>query len=172
MLKISSGLVRNRGVSWFPELVDKSRCIIHFILLYGGANSSREEHQNPPILGHEELRWEGRQPETAHRQHPKPLPGLIFVLCSHSYYIYITNIQGDHSCCHPSSACHMPRYTPSKVELKNTQAVKLLSKTLREMYIYRFAEVLLGEHFMCDDSHSTYTIFSAETHTQWSPSTI
>ena len=35
MLKISSGLVRNKGVSWFPELVDKSKCIIHIVLLYG-----------------------------------------------------------------------------------------------------------------------------------------
>ena len=29
MTKISSGLVRNKGVSWFPELQDKSKCIIH-----------------------------------------------------------------------------------------------------------------------------------------------
>ena len=29
--KISSGLVRNKGVTWFPELQDKSNCIIHLI---------------------------------------------------------------------------------------------------------------------------------------------
>ena len=27
--KISSGLVKNKGVSWFPELQDKSKYIIH-----------------------------------------------------------------------------------------------------------------------------------------------
>ena len=29
MLKISQGRVRDRGVTWFPELVDKSQCIHH-----------------------------------------------------------------------------------------------------------------------------------------------
>ena len=55
MTKISSGLVRNKGVPWLPELQDKSKFIIHLVLSHGGAHISRKECQNAPLLGHEEL---------------------------------------------------------------------------------------------------------------------
>ena len=35
MLKISSEFMRNRGISWFPGLVDNSKCIMHTVLPYG-----------------------------------------------------------------------------------------------------------------------------------------
>ena len=67
MLKISSGLVRNKGVSWFPEFVDKSKCIIHIVLFYGETHSFRKKHQNPPLLGHEKLWGKCRHPQEPHR---------------------------------------------------------------------------------------------------------
>ena len=52
----------------------------------------------------------------------------------------LCQMQGDHSSCHRSSPCHMPRYSPSKEKLSNPQAIQLLEKTLRETYIYRNAQ--------------------------------
>ena len=90
-----------------------------------------------------------------------------FIHTSNNYF------QGDHSCCHSSSSCHMPRYTPSKVELKDPRPVQLLSKTLRETYIYRYAKEFCRVSIL----HVMMTIISlfhisAETRTLLSPSTI
>ena len=58
--KIIQGREKDREVTWFPELVDKrithdlysSVKVIHHCIVANG-----KEHQNPPVLGHEELWW-------------------------------------------------------------------------------------------------------------------
>ena len=63
--KITEGRVKDRGVTWFPELVDKSKfffsfffflvltcidmCLVCINLLI------RKKHQGTPLLGNEEL---------------------------------------------------------------------------------------------------------------------
>ena len=61
MLKISQGRVRDKNVTWFPELVDKSIIIIHTIwyLIFYVMHFFRKEHQDPLVLGYEEQRGEG-----------------------------------------------------------------------------------------------------------------
>ena len=54
MLKISQGRVRDRGVTWFPELVDKSQCIHHAMTVCVYA-MCRKEYKDAPLLGDEEL---------------------------------------------------------------------------------------------------------------------
>ena len=57
MLKISQGRVRDKNVTWFPERVDKSIKIIHTIwyLIFYAMYLFRKEHQDPLVLGYEEL---------------------------------------------------------------------------------------------------------------------
>jgi hypothetical protein len=114
MLKISQGRVRDKRVTWFPELVDKRKSI--------------KTH----------LYWAMKNCECR----ADYLQSLVDNIPSH--------YQGDHSSCHSTSACHMPRYTPSKVELTDPQAVQTLTKTLRGTYIFRNAQ----EFCRCRDTFS------------------
>lgn len=69
MLKISQGRVRDRGVTWFPELVDKS-IIIDSVYVIPVVNCHehlfRKEHQDPSLLVNEEQRGKCRLPEEPH----------------------------------------------------------------------------------------------------------
>ena len=84
-------------------------------------------------------------------------------------------MQGDHSSCHRSSPCHMPRYSPSKEKLSNPRAIQLLEKTLRETYIYRnaqeFCRVRMLLWVLCIANIWLIHTFSVETPTQWNRST-
>ena len=69
MLKSSQGRVRDRGVTWFLDLVDKNKCMPTtecssvLTCTYGVLLAfDREEYQDPLVLGHEELRMLGRAP--------------------------------------------------------------------------------------------------------------
>ena len=56
MKKITEGRVRDRDVTWFPQLVDKSECAhVLYMHTHYGKYCCREEYQGAPILGNEEL---------------------------------------------------------------------------------------------------------------------
>ena len=55
MAKISQGRVRDRGVTWFPEFIDKSKPVYMDCLQFTLMLLVREKCQNSPVLGHEEL---------------------------------------------------------------------------------------------------------------------
>jgi hypothetical protein len=114
MLKITQGRVRDRGVTWFPELVDKRKSI--------------KTH----------LYWAMKNCQRS----ADCLRRLVDNIPAH--------YEGDHSCCHTSSSCHMPHYAPSKVQLSNPRTIQKLSETLRATYIYRNAQ----EFCRCRDTYS------------------
>ena len=55
MKKITEGRVRDRDVTWFPQLVDNSKC--KYVTLHSYINyiPIKEEYQVAPILGNEKL---------------------------------------------------------------------------------------------------------------------
>ncbi len=57
--KVTQGLVRDRGKTWFPELTDKRKLKswIRMILIYMSQfiHVIRKEYQDSPLLGNEEL---------------------------------------------------------------------------------------------------------------------
>ena len=61
MAKISQGRVRDKRVTWFPELAEEyvyvQRCSYFNITA-----RHREEYQDPSLLVYEELRGKGRPP--------------------------------------------------------------------------------------------------------------
>ena len=52
--KITTGLVKNRDVTWFPQLIDK-RKLMFLDLITITCILIRTQYQDPPILGYEEL---------------------------------------------------------------------------------------------------------------------
>ena len=53
--KITQGRVRDRGKTWFPELVDKRLFFYLHDSVFIEYFYNREEHQDPSLLGNEEL---------------------------------------------------------------------------------------------------------------------
>ncbi len=55
--KVTQGLVRDRGKTWFPELTDKRKSKSWMILTYTSQfiHVIRKEYQDSPLLGNEEL---------------------------------------------------------------------------------------------------------------------
>ena len=72
--KITSGRVRDRGVTWFPELIDKS--VLCACCYMGLVCFIREEHQGTPLLGHEELWYFFRLASSIDCQHSGTLQGV------------------------------------------------------------------------------------------------
>ena len=137
MVKLSQGTKKCRGVSWFPELTDKSN--------------------NSTLLLMNELRFTGKSIKThlywamkncecsAEKLHSLVdnitkhyQVGNIQTPVNHGPYTLLS--QGQHSGCHHSSSCHMPNYTPSKDHLTDPRAIQSLANMLRTTYIYHFAQ--------------------------------
>ena len=55
LAKLTKGRVRDKGVTWFPELVDKREWNSFFFILYIIGDFYRQEYKGPFILGYEEL---------------------------------------------------------------------------------------------------------------------
>ena len=55
MCKITQGLVRDRGATWFPELVDKSKVMVSILYSSGVVHCApiRKKCQDSSVLGDE-----------------------------------------------------------------------------------------------------------------------
>ena len=73
--KITTGRVRDRDVTWFPQLVDKSEyfnCCCYCVELL----HIREEYQGAPVLGNEELWRLSGSASSPHRECTTALHGI------------------------------------------------------------------------------------------------
>ena len=56
MAKITAGPAKSRGVTWFPELVDKSECNKDFVFSqFAWTIFCRKKYQDSPVLCNEKL---------------------------------------------------------------------------------------------------------------------
>ena len=62
MAKISQGRVRDKRVTWFPELADKSKFMCEDVLISISLHAIGKSIKTP-LLVYEELRGKGRPPE-------------------------------------------------------------------------------------------------------------
>ena len=72
---MTQGLVRDRDVTWFPELSDKGKQLSQLLGTILHIQLHRAQYQDPFVLGYEELWW-GRSSTSANgSEHHKPLQG-------------------------------------------------------------------------------------------------
>lgn len=140
MEKITKGLVRDRGVSWFPDLVDKSK--------FSHSYDSDYNHLVCIYLGKSikiHLYWAMKNCGGDASKLRELIVNIVkhYQVCSHVLSSIISiheYFQGIHTKCPQSSPCHMPRYTPSKNLLTDPREIQKLEKMLKKTYIYTCAE--------------------------------
>ena len=93
-------------------------------------------------------------------------------LCTYSTKVHFMQYAGNHSACHPTSACHTSSYSPSKVKLTEPSAAQTLLSTLKRMNVYKMAPEFCRvrtSHSVC--LHIIVFCYGAVTLTGWRAST-
>ena len=128
--KITKGPVKTRGVTWFPELADKSE-IICLLLQHYNMYMCVSEHS---IKIH--LYWCMKNCKMSLEK----LRGMIINISKHY------QVQNEHSSCHSPSPCKNRGYTSSKTILTNERAIEQLTNTFKKTYIYCNSESFSSVH--------------------------